>query len=166
MTNFITEDEVYEIALNRNVSRGLIKPSHVSAAERIWVDTYFSSEFMEEIRADLDSYREYIDMYIKPIIAWGVIASYFEYITTQITDKGVVQLFNLEGGAGIIGRDSRYDIKLEIRNLVYRLIRIAQSEAKRLKEDEDPLYENYAETETIPSLVFYSGKSSLNLRPY
>lgn len=162
---FLTEDEILKIALKGNLSRGLIKPSMIAAAEDIWLGS-FSREFQTAMIDDPSTYREYVEEFIKPIVAFGTVASYFDYITTSITDKGVVQMMNLEGAAGVIGRDSRLDTELEIRNLTSRLIKIAHIEAQRRKDSGEEAFSLFEKISSEPYLYRVWGERSLNIRPY
>lgn len=166
MARFLTEDELLKIAVKGTVSRGHIKPSMISAAENIWLSS-IDSDFIDLLVDDPSTYREYVEEYIKPIVAFGTVASYFDYITTAITDKGVVQMMNLEGAASVIGRDSRLDTEIELRNLAGRLVKIAIEEGERKRDiEEDPAFEDFEAITAPPRVWNVWGDRSLNLRPY
>lgn len=160
----ITEAEVFQVTLNRNVSENLLKPTMIDAAFQQWLVDYIGADFVQEI-LDADSYSGdtiysgITETYLKPIIAWGVIYNNFEYISTNITDKGVIQML-IEGTANLIGRDGRLDAKFELRNTIYQLIKSFDRYCK-LKE-----FENYKGLRLTPSFPKFYGRKRVNLHPY
>ena len=163
----ITESEVFNIAFNRNLSQGLIKPTQIVAAEEMWIANWVSEDFYNALINNEDGiYTDFIDVFIKPIIAWGTLYNNFEYIAQNITDKGILQMF-VEGGATIIDRNSRFDAKMEILRTVYLFIRRMRRYCEMKKKENDPLFVNFvANKELSPSIFKFYGKERLNLRPY
>ncbi len=162
----ITESEVFNIAFNRNLSEGLIKQTQIEVAEEMWVKQWIGEEFYESlINNEDDNYYQFIDKFIKPIIAWGVLYNNFDYISQNITDKGILQMF-VEGGATIIDRNSRFDARMEILRTVYMLIKRMQRYGLAEKKD-NALFANFEiNKELKPSIIKFHGKRRLNIIPY
>ncbi len=162
----ITESEVFNIAFNRNLSQGLIKQTQIEVAEEMWVKQWIGEDFYNSLVTDEeDDYYEFIDKFIKPIIAWGTLYNNFDYISQNITDKGILQMF-VEGGATIIDRDSRFDAKMEILRTVYMLIKRMQRYGL-VEKQENELFKNFEINEELkPSIVKFYGKQRLNLKPH
>lgn len=139
MNNFITTAEIFEIALNRQVDSNLLKQSQIVATEQMYIYDIFNNEFIDKVLADTgNTYNYLIENYIKPVIAWGIIYNNFEYLTMNITDKGILQML-IEGTANLVGRESRLDAKNEIKNtlniFINRLINYCDKQKKSGNED-------------------------------
>lgn len=175
----LTELEIQNLVFNRSVTEGLIKDTQIKSSYH-WVTNWIDEEFMsileesyldasEDLEASedptLNPYYDFIEEYIKPIWAWGTLYDHFEYISLNITDKGIVQLVT-EGTANLIGRDSRLDSKMETKNLCYNLIKRMHRFANTQKINGDPLFELYKPSKLTPSLVKFSGRESINKLPY
>lgn len=161
----LTESEVFSIALNRNVSVGLLKPSQISVAEQTWFRQWVSDEFYFDIVDNEDDYLDFIEDFVKPIVAWGAIYNNYEYITVNITDKGLIQLL-VEGTASLLNRDSKLDAKFEIKNTAYQLIKKMFAYCKAEKADNNPLFANFAPSNIEPAIVTFYGRERLNQIPY
>lgn len=166
----VTEQEIYNIAFNRDLGVGLIKPSQILVAQDIFISDYFNEAFYNALLLNTDNnYTSYIDEYIKPIIAWGTLYNNFEYISTSITDKGIIQML-VENTALVLGRESKNDVKNEIKNTVYRLIKIARQYAKLQKDNDNLLFDVYDEEDlnivNDLSIIKYIGNDSFNLNAY
>lgn len=163
----ISENEIFNIAFNRNLSQGLIKKTQIDVAEEMWIREWISEEFYQNLLTDEEGdYFDFIDFFIKPIIAWGTVYNNFDYISTNITDKGILQMF-VEGGATIIDRNSRFDAKMEILRTIYMLIRRMQRYGTSQKASDNILFENFeVNNELTPSIIKFYGSERLNLIPY
>jgi len=162
----INESEVFNIAFNRNVSQGLIKKTQIEVAEVMWVKNWIGDDFYNDLINDQDGdYYEFIDVFLKPIIAWGTLYNNYDYISQNITDKGILQMF-VEGGATIIDRNSRFDAKMEILRTIYILIKKMQKYGLSEK-NENNLYDNFEiNKELEPSIVKYYGSKRTHLKPF
>ena len=139
----ITNREVFEIAFNRSVSDGIIKPSQIIAAEHTWFDNIFDDDFVNDVRTNTENkYDDFIEKYIKPIVAWGVLYNNFDYISLNITDKGIIQMM-IEGTANLVGRESRTDARNEIKNTIYILIERAGKYGEKMKKAGEEEFKNF-----------------------
>ncbi|MFW6272357.1 MAG: hypothetical protein ACOC2U_01090 [bacterium] len=164
MNNFITTAEVFEIAVNRTVSTGLIKPTQIIAAEEVWFEDILDDDFAALIRENKDGvYDDLIEDYIKPVIAWGTIYNNFDYISMNITDKGIIQML-VEGTANLVGRDSRIDARNEIKHTVHILVNRLFKYCEKKKSDNDVNYELF-DYKYQPSAIVFYGSDRQNLRP-
>ncbi len=163
----ISEADVYSIAFNRNVSTGLIKSTQIHVAEDMWVKSFISEDFYNELTKEenLEDYYSFIDNYIKPIIAWGVLYNNYDYLTQNVTDKGIIQML-VEGTATVIDRNSRFDGKMEIKRTVYRLIKMMQEYGLNEKIKENALFKDFDITKLSPAIIKYHGGERTNLKPH
>lgn len=161
----ITETEVYNIALNRNVGVGLLKPTQITTSEYSWFKNWVSPSFYNDVITTPTGYTEFIEDYIKPIIAWGTIYNNFDYLILNITDKGIIQML-VEGTANIISRDNKLDAKFEIKNTCYNLIKRMRDYANEQKENGNALFVNYADSELTPAHVTFMGGRRSNMIPF
>lgn len=162
----LTEREVYSYAFNRNLSDNLIKQHQIDASFISWIADYLPEQFISDIySSEGDDYDEFVEDYIKPIWSFGVLHDNFDYISLNITDKGVIQLL-VEGTANLIGRDSRMDIKFEVRNTIYQLLKLLDRYATYQKKEENELFNNYTGLKMQPSMVKFVGKPRMNKIPY
>jgi len=163
----ITEAEVYNIAFNRNIESGLIKQSQIQIAKRNWIDSFIGSDFVKDIEADTNTYETLITQYIKPVIAWGVLYNNLNYFLFSVTDKGLIQLL-VEGTASILDNQTKMEIKREIKNTIFGLLKELETycfEEKQGSPGAD-LYKNFTGLELETSQAFFKGKSRKGLKYY
>lgn len=166
MSNLITEQEVFDIALNRDITPNLIKPSQIKVAQSVWVGKYFIGTLYDRVLSNPSDYTTFIDEYLKPIVAWGTIYNNFEYITTQITDKGVIRLL-VEDGAAPVGEEAKLNTKREIRKTVYELIKLAQMYAESERDEGNSLFSDYESPDSeLNTIKYHSYRDSYNQIPY
>jgi hypothetical protein len=157
----LQEQELYQIVFNRNLSENLIKESQITAAKTKWIDAYLPAQFLEDIETD----EEFVLNYIKPIWAWGTVYSNFNYISTSITDKGVIQML-VEGTAAVLGTDKLLNTKNEILQTVITLIKRLDTYATEQEELGTAGFENYTGLEIEPMLIKFEGRERYNQTPY
>ena len=138
----VTKTEIAETIFNRGVDPQVINEIDIRDAEDLWVRQWVGDQFYNDIKTNPQDYFEFIEDYIKPIIATGVLYSNFESIITQITDKGYIQLL-AEGGASQVSDVLRESTKRGYYMKLMRLIKVMQNDGLVLKNDEDPLFQNF-----------------------
>jgi len=161
----LTEAEIFDITCNRRLAPGLLKDSQINAAYQNWIVSWFDEDFLELVEGDPSTYQTLVDDYIKPVWAWGSIYNNFEYISTSITDKGIIQQL-MEGTAIMIGRDSRMDIKLEIKSTIYFLLRRLNRYAIAQKNGGSNDFEKWKGLLLTPEIVTFKGRTKFNKIPY
>lgn len=161
----ITKDEVVNLVFNRNVDGNILKPSMVDLAQFKYLQKYLGDLYNDILDSEDDDYNDFVEDYVKPVIAWAVLYENFDYISLNITDKGILQMV-VEGTANLIGRDSRYDFKMELRRNLFTLIQLMQNEVLKEKNNNNDLYKNY-NSKFKPSMIhFVEGNQRYNIRPY
>ena len=165
MSNLITKDEVVNMFFNRNVDSSILKSTMIELSSFKYLNTYLGDLYNDIIENENGDYTDFIEDYIKPVLSWAVLYDNFEYITLNITDKGIIQMV-VEGTANLIGHDARYDFKMEIKRNLFSFIHKMQNKALKEKEDNNELFKNY-NPESRPSLMtFREGNIRFNIRPY
>ena len=134
MSNFITLSEVFAITINRNIDVNILKSTQVIVAEEMYIYNVINNDFLDKVLSDTgNTYTTLINDYIKPIIAWGTIYNNFNYLITNITDKGIVYMI-VEGTASLYGTKTIEETKREIHNtitiLTDKLIKFSNKEKK------------------------------------
>jgi hypothetical protein len=157
----LSEQELYELVFNRSISEGLIKDTQIMAGYHQWVVSYLPAAFL----LDIADNEEFIYNYIKPIWAWGILYSNFNYISTSITDKGVIQLL-VENVASVLGTDKLLNTKNEILNLVNTLLNRLDDYCTKQKDAGVAGFENYDGLLINPSLIYFAGRERYNQNPY
>jgi len=157
----LSEQELYQFIFNRELSEGLIKDTQIVAAYTRWIDAYIPAQFL----IDIDDESEFIDEYIKPIWAWGTLYNNFNYISTAITDKGVIQML-IENTASILGTDKLLNTKNEILNTVLTLIKRLDTYATLQHEAGEVLFANYTGLLIDPYAITFHGRERYNKTPY
>ena len=116
----ITPSEIRDLALTRNISQEHFTATDISAAEWHFVRGYIGEDLYAEIVDDPDSYEDFINDYIKPVLAFAVVVNTFERFTAEVSDRGVVQM--LSEGATVMDADSRMRTKEEFMKILNILL--------------------------------------------
>ena len=152
----ISENEVFDIVFNHNLSINLLKENQLNVSFVNWLFPYLNDEFLEEVVQNQEDYSEFIQEYIKPIMGWGILLDNFEYISMKITDAGMIHLIG--EGATLIGRDSRYDTKLEIKQNIFNHLKRLDIFCKYQKKLNNSKYELYKELKIEPTFYRFKRK--------
>ena len=139
----ITASEITYRALSRNISDDHIRDADILKAEWDYIRAYVGSDLYDLVKANaLSVYDAFIAEYVKPVLAYGVVFNIFERITSEISDRGVVQM--LSEGATVMDAESRNRAKQEIlESLVMHLERMVDY----LDETTDALFSEYEDQE-------------------
>jgi hypothetical protein len=137
----ITPREVVDIALTRTVSVDHFTQSDIQAAVWHYVRGYLGTDLYAEIVDNIDDYEEFIKDYIKPVLAYGIVVNAFERFTSEVSDRGVVQM--LSEGATVIDSDSRSRTKQEFMEILVILLEKMTTHCDFEKKDNNPLFELY-----------------------
>lgn len=151
----LTEQELYQLVFNRNLSENLLKESQIKAAFQKWIVNYIGSDFLEVVKDD----EEFINACIKPIWAWGVVYSNFHYLANNITDKGIIAML-IEGTASVLGMDKLSAAKAEILDNIFSLMKAFDECAK------DKYNNDYEGLLIAPVSITFFGDQRLNQTPY
>jgi hypothetical protein len=165
MSNLISEAEVISLVFNRNIQYGTLKQTHIDVAEMVWGEKYLGSDFYKLIVASPSDYTDLIEGYYRPLVAWGTLYQSFEYLSTQITEKGIIQMLG-EGTANLLDRTTRGDMKLEIRHICLKLAEKMQTYCAQQHEALNPLFADYEPAEISTVSFGYYGKLRMNQTPY
>ena len=97
----MTPQQVIDTALTRNLDPLHIKQADIDLSASMYADGYDSD-----------------DSYYNEVVAYGVIVNIWERISTEITDRGVVQM--ISQGASIPDFEARQRVKQEYRETLER----------------------------------------------
>lgn len=163
MTRIMDENEVFKFISNRNIDTDIIKPTMIDVAQENFLLNYFGDFYLNMID-NSDDYIEYIDTYLKPIVAWSVLYLNYDYISYQITDKGIIQLL-MDNTAALISRDNKVDAKMEIKRNIYTLIKQVQRVFEKENKNGNPLFKDF-KIDRVPSLIKYKSEPKKINIPY
>ena len=128
----IQESDIYRIAFNRTITANMLLPYQINAAKINWLHGYIDNTVLATLEANEgDEYDDFINDYIKPIWAVGVVYSNFEYITNQLTDKGLIQLV-FEGATNVVNSERIDDYKNELLDNICFLLRSLNIKGKEV----------------------------------
>jgi hypothetical protein len=157
----LSEQELYEFVFNRSISENLIKETQIIAAKTQWIDAYLPAQFLLDVAENND----FINTYIKPIWAWGVLYSNFNYISVNITDKGVIQML-VEGTATVLGTDKLLNAKNEILQTVLTLLKRLDNYCQNQHDLGIEGFENYTGLLIPVGMISFAGRERYNQTPY
>lgn len=140
MKKVIDQNEIIKIVFDRNVDSLIIKPSMIDISQENYLWEFLGDFYLKMLNND--EYIEYIEMYLKPIVAWGVLLNNFDGISFQITDKGLFTLLS-ESGAQLLGSENIYNSKIEIKRNLFTLIKIMLRNFEYEKENGNELFEDF-----------------------
>lgn len=161
MKRLVTENEVTFLGFNRNLQLGTIKQAHIDVAEMVWCELYLGQTFYKHILNNTGDYTELVEDYCKPLVSWGTLYQSFEYLSVQITEKGIIQMVS-EGVANLLDRTTRGDMKLEVRHICLKLAEKMQRYCKEKKAAGDSLFQLYDPVNITTNSFGYYGKIRTN----
>jgi hypothetical protein len=107
----MTVTEIISTVFSRNVSEDHFTDSDILLAKQAYVDKYIQDY-------DEDSVF-YID-YCRPVIAYGVVVNTFHRFTSEITDRGLVEM--ISDGARTINPENKMAVLREFENTLHQKI--------------------------------------------
>lgn len=158
----VSREEVVAEVFNRNLDPNLLKDTMITMAQFRFVE-YFLGPFSVKITENPEQYSDFIQDFIKPVVSWGVLLNSFEQLTTQLTEKGAYQFVG--DGVTIVGEQSRYNNKIEIKRNVYGLIKKMLDEASLLKSAGDERFSDFFRGKE-PKLIAVNSNKKQQSRPY
>lgn len=139
----ISPDEVINIALSRNISDEHIREADIEVAEWEYVRSYIGEDLYDLVKANTANvYDDFIEDYVKPVLAYGVVFNIFERLVAEISDRGVVQM--LSEGATVMDAESRQRTKHEY---LKALVVYLEKMTNYLDNTEDAIFEDYEDQE-------------------
>lgn len=163
MKRIMDEQEVSKFIFNRNIDNDIIKGSMIDMAQESILYTYLG-DFYTKMVENYDDYVEYIDIYLKPIVAWQVLYSNFDYISYSITDKGMIAML-AENLGSLLGREQKVDSKMEIKRNIYTLVKQVLRIFDYEKKSKNPLFLDF-EMKELPSIIKYKAGEKKIKTPY
>lgn len=135
----ISPSEIITLALSRNVSPDHIRTTDIQVAEWEYVRGYIGADLYALVKENKDNaYDSFIDEYVKPVLSYGVVFNIFERLTSEISDRGVVQM--LSEGATVMDAESRFRSKQEFLNSLVVYLEIM---TKYLDDSDDAKFADY-----------------------
>ena len=96
----------------RNIDISFIKKEHFSVAESMYLFPYFVSPF---------EYKEdFFNLYVKPVIALGVIVNLFHTMSVEFSDRGLIEM--ISEGARTAVSDKQREVLSEYEQMLFNNI--------------------------------------------
>jgi hypothetical protein len=137
----ITPSEIRDLALTRNISQEHFTATDIEAAIWHFVRGYLGEDLYAEIVNDPSEYEDFINDYIKPVLAFAVVVNTFERFTAEVSDRGVVQM--LSEGATVMDSDSRLRTKEEFMKILIVLLEKMTTHCDEEKKSGNIYFELY-----------------------
>jgi hypothetical protein len=138
----ITPSEIRDLALTRNISQEHFTATDIEAAQWHYIRGYLGTDLYAEIvGATGSAYDTFTNDYIKPVLAFAVVVNTFERFTSEVSDRGVVQM--LSEGATVMDADSRLRTKEEFMKILNILLEKMTTHCDEENESGNALFELY-----------------------
>lgn len=142
----ITAQEVINLASPRNLDSGHILATDILAAEIDLIKNTFSADFYDALVANEDeAYTTFITTYVKPILAFGILANNWNRLRVAITDRGINNMTG-EGVSPTQANDAKFEYQQRLSTL------IADARAYVVKNYDFELIGNFFQEVTYDSL--------------
>lgn len=137
MAALITAAEVISIASKRNINAGHILASDIATAELTYVRDAIGQSLYDAVVEDTTTYATFITTYVKPVLAYGILANNWNRIKVVVTDRGVNRLTgeNTQTATEDDSDAARYEVRSTLNTLIQSMIDFIS---------DDPLYEDQA----------------------
>lgn len=135
----ITAAEIITLTQPRNIDEGNIVALEITVAERDYVKKMIGTTLYDAVVGDAVTYDTFIDDYIKPVLAYGVIGNIWHRLAVEVTDRGI----NGFTGEGIntpqlIDKENAlFEIRQRLGSCIETMIEYADEQYSTLYEDQE-----------------------------
>ncbi len=85
----ITAAEVMTIVSTRNLDAGHILPAEIAIAENDYIKAAIGGDLYDAVVADVVTYADFIEDYIQPVLAYGILSNIWNRLSVEVTDRGI-----------------------------------------------------------------------------
>jgi len=134
----ITASEIITLVSTRNIDEGHILSTEIAVAENDYVKAAIGADLYAEVVDDVVTYAAFIETYIHPVLAYGVLSNIWNRLGVEVTDRGV----NSFTGEGITTpqvqdkANTLFEIRQRLSSLQRSMIDYAETEYPDLFDDE------------------------------
>ena len=135
----ITAAQILTIVSSRNLDAGNILPAEIAVAELDYVRDAIGQDLYDAVVTNTDdAYDDFIEDYIHPVLAYGVLSNIWQRLGVEVTDRGI----NTFTGEGITTpqvqdkENTLFEIRQRLSSLQRTMITYAKTEYPDLFDDE------------------------------
>ena len=135
----ITAAQILTIVSPRNLDAGNILPAEIAVAELDYVRDAIGQDLYDAVVTNTDdAYDDFIEDYIHPVLAYGVLSNIWQRLGVEVTDRGI----NTFTGEGITTpqvqdkENTLFEIRQRLSSLQRTMITYAKTEYPDLFDDE------------------------------
>lgn len=135
----ITAEQILTIVSPRNLDAGNILPDEIAVAEHDYVRDAIGQGLYDAVVTNTDdAYDDFIEDYIHPVLAYGVLSNIWQRLGVEVTDRGI----NTFTGEGITTpqvqdkENTLFEIRQRLSSLQRTMITYAETEYPDLFDDE------------------------------
>ena len=135
----ITAAEILTIVSTRNIDEGHILPAEIAIAENDYVKNAIGADLFAAVVTNTGAaYDDFIDDYIQPVLAYGVLSNVWNRLGVEVTDRGI----NNFTGEGITTpqvqdkQNTLFEIRQRLSSLQRSMIDFAEENYPALFDDD------------------------------
>lgn len=135
----ITAEQILPIVSPRNLDAGNILPAEIAIAELDYVRDAIGQDLYDAVVTNTDdAYDDFIEDYIHPVLAYGVLSNIWQRLGVEVTDRGI----NTFTGEGITTpqvqdkENTLFEIRQRLSSLQRNMITYAETQYPDLFDDE------------------------------
>lgn len=135
----ITAAQILTIVSSRNLDAGNILPAEIAIAELDYVRDAIGQDLYDAVVTNTDdAYDDFIEDYIHPVLAYGVLSNIWQRLGVEVTDRGI----NTFTGEGITTpqvqdkENTLFEIRQRLSSLQRNMITYAETQYPDLFDDE------------------------------
>ena len=135
----ITAAQILTIVSSRNIDAGNILPAEIAISELDYVRDAIGQDLYDAVVTNTDdAYDDFIEDYIHPVLAYGVLSNIWQRLGVEVTDRGI-NTFTGEGITTPQVQDKEttlFEIRQRLSSLQRNMITYAETEYPDLFDDE------------------------------
>ena len=135
----ITAAQILTIVSPRNLDAGNILPAEIAIAELDYIRDAIGQDLYDAVVTNTDdAYDDFIEYYIHPVLAYGVLSNIWQRLGVEVTDRGI-NTFTGEGITTPQVQDKEttlFEIRQRLSSLQRNMITYAETQYPDLFDDE------------------------------
>jgi hypothetical protein len=149
----ITAAEIITMVSARNIDAGQILPLEIQVAENDYIKASLGSDLYDAVVTNTGAaYDAFIDDYVQPVLAYGVLSNIWNRLGVEVTDRGINRFTGegIQSAQAVDKSDTLFEIRQRLSSCLGMMIEYAAAEYPDLYEDQDYKYKevNYYSAHT------------------